>query len=1051
MGQDPVIQQVLAVVSEKTGYPPDMLDLELDVEADLGIDTVKQAEMFAAIREAWGVARDDTIQLRDFPTIGHVVRFVLDRAPEASPETGTSEAGARSEPSPDDEVEAEVLAIIADKTGYPVDMLELDLDLEADLGIDTVKQAEMFAAIREAYGGARDESFQLRDFPTIGHVVRFAVRHRAEAGTSVAAGDEPAAPDAPTLDAAPTSPAIAGDLQAAAALARRVPTPVLRPPLELCKATGVRLSTGSRVVVMCDAEGAGDELCTLLEARGVEVHRLEASLDAAVLSAAIDRWQSDEPLHGIYWLAGLDEAGDISNLSLDDWRRALEHRAKGLYTALRAALPSMSDRAGSFLVAATALGGFHGYDDAGATRPLGGAVAGLCKAFSREQPGALVKVVDFDPKEAVTAMAERLVAETIADPGVVEVGYGRAGHGGASERWTVGLAEQGYHEANAPLELLQDTVFVVTGAAGSIVAAIVADLAKASGGTFYLLDLCAEPDRSNPDLKRLDGDRAELKRELFERLQQTGERVTPALVEREIAKLERDHAALGAIEAIRSAGGTAHYRAVDLLDAQAVEAVIAEVRARHPRVDVLLHGAGLEISHPLAHKEPEEFARVFDVKADGWFNLMKALADVPLGAVVAFSSIAGRFGNAGQTDYSAANDLLCKLCSSLRCTRPETRALAIDWTAWRDIGMASRGSIPLVMERAGIDMLAPEAGIVIIRRELRSADAPSELVVAGGLGVLLDELDETGGLDARQVAASGTALDLQVLGMGQHEGLAAQCELDPKAPFLADHRIDGVPVLPGVMGIEAFAELCEALVPERAIVAIEQVEFAAPFKLYRDEPRTCELRAAFELDGADVVARCELVGKRVLHGQSEPQTTVHFRGRVRLGTPPDGEGREPLDVPTNGSGAVVGSADVYPDVYFHGPSYQVLHRAWGAAERAVGEMAGELPTDVGVDRRTRTAPRWLELCFQTAGLLDLGTRQRLALPQGLEAVRLWRAPAADDEGMRALVVRRADGLFDATVVDGRGLPVLELEGYRSVELPAAVDPARLSQVKEAFH
>ena len=52
--------------------------------------------------------------------------------------------------------------------------------------------------------------------------------------------------------------------------------------------------------------------------------------------------------------------------------------------------------------------------------------------------------------------------------------------------------------------------------------------------------------------------------------------------------------------------------------------------------------------------------------------------------------MAGRFGNLGQTDYSAANDLLCKLASAMRTTRPDTRAIVIDWTAWAGIGMASR-------------------------------------------------------------------------------------------------------------------------------------------------------------------------------------------------------------------------------------------------------------------------------------------------------------------------------------------------------------------------
>ena len=75
-------QRVLAVVADKTGYPPDMLDLELDLEADLGIDTVKQAELFATVREAYAIPRDDQLKLRDFPTLDHVIHFVLERSPK---------------------------------------------------------------------------------------------------------------------------------------------------------------------------------------------------------------------------------------------------------------------------------------------------------------------------------------------------------------------------------------------------------------------------------------------------------------------------------------------------------------------------------------------------------------------------------------------------------------------------------------------------------------------------------------------------------------------------------------------------------------------------------------------------------------------------------------------------------------------------------------------------------------------------------------------------------------------------------------------------------
>ena len=76
---DPVKEKVLALVAEKTGYPVDMLDLDLDLEADLGVDTVKQAEVFASIREAYSIPRDENRKLRDYPTLAHVIRFVYEK------------------------------------------------------------------------------------------------------------------------------------------------------------------------------------------------------------------------------------------------------------------------------------------------------------------------------------------------------------------------------------------------------------------------------------------------------------------------------------------------------------------------------------------------------------------------------------------------------------------------------------------------------------------------------------------------------------------------------------------------------------------------------------------------------------------------------------------------------------------------------------------------------------------------------------------------------------------------------------------------------------
>ena len=154
---------------------------------------------------------------------------------------------------------------------------------------------------------------------------------------------------------------------------------------------------------------------------------------------------------------------------------------------MRALFDSVS-APGTFLVSATTMGGVFGQDEAGATAPLGGGVLGFTKAYKRERPDALVKAVDFGTDATAEHIADALLTETLVDPGIVEVGY-RDGL-----RWTLTFEERPAADGRPGLRLGQDSVFVVTGAAGGITSAIVADLAASSGGTFYLLDLVDAPD-----------------------------------------------------------------------------------------------------------------------------------------------------------------------------------------------------------------------------------------------------------------------------------------------------------------------------------------------------------------------------------------------------------------------------------------------------------------------------------------------------------------------------------------------------------------------------
>src|SRR5262249_47953829 len=154
--------------------------------------------------------------------------------------------------------------------------------------------------------------------------------------------------------------------------------------------------------------------------------------------------------------------------------------------------------------AATRLDGLHGYGPNAATAPLGGAVVGFAKAYKRERQDVLVKAVDFEIGRKTTEPAEALIAETLSDPGVVEVGY----HDGL--RYTVTVEEQPVADGQRGMVLGKDTVFVVTGAAGGITSAIVGDLAAASGGVFYLLDLAPEPAAGDPNVELFRSDREAL-------------------------------------------------------------------------------------------------------------------------------------------------------------------------------------------------------------------------------------------------------------------------------------------------------------------------------------------------------------------------------------------------------------------------------------------------------------------------------------------------------------------------------------------------------------
>jgi hypothetical protein len=358
------------------------------------------------------------------------------------------------------------------------------------------------------------------------------------------------------------------------------------------------------------------------------------------------------------------------------------------------------------------------------------------------------------------------------------------------------------------------------------------------------------------------------------------------------------------------------------------------------------------------------------------------------------------------------------------------------------------------MELAGIDMLLPAAGVPLIRRELTVGATRGEIVIGQRLGVLLNEWDPNGGLDesvAKSPGHSSTAHGLvagSIISASISGGYIVATTLDPhEQPFLHDHQIDGTPVLPGVMGIEAFAEAALCVLPGWQVESIENVNFLAPFKFYRSEPRELRVETRIHPQSDELVADCRLVGHRFLPNQTEPQRTIHFTGRVRLAkqstkSPAVSEMIKP-------EGHVIDSADIYR-LYFHGPAYQVVEKAWWDGKRLIGQWAKSLPANHHPSELpTVMSPRLIELCFQTAGIWELGVQSRMGLPQRVREIYLHRTPTQADGLLYAVLTPDAvSGSFDVDVLDTKGNCYLRLKGYETVALPNGVEPKSVKLLHE---
>jgi acyl transferase domain-containing protein/NAD(P)H-dependent flavin oxidoreductase YrpB (nitropropane dioxygenase family)/acyl carrier protein len=666
--------------------------------------------------------------------------FVTGASP-AAPASATPAAAASPA-----EFEADLLHAVAERTGYPVDMLDMDAHMEADLGIDSIKRIEIFSNLTQRHSlvVAHDEEKMIEDlagFKTLREVVDWYARLLAPENVAMippaveaAPPKKPMAPPSPSDEEVERNVAMQADSQAES-------DPVLSYVVRTRRA---ELAAGMApwplqypVVLVGKPSPLAAALRAVLEAQGCTVRQLVPGLFTRRVDA--DHVEVDfsalEPVARIAELlpAAPQRIGALVNLMGSD---AGDHRhdARALFMLLKVLGPdlrrSAADGAGR-LLNLTAFGGGFGLDGPSAAAADSAGTLGVAKSAAREWGEMRVRCVDAAPTLEPGLLAGQLLAELFAQDGDIEVGLTAEG------RHTIGLEPRPLAPAGLErLTLEPGAVVLVTGGAYGITADLARMLAERYRPRLVLAGRSALTG-DEPEATRAIPDAAGLRAFLGERLRQecavAGGKPRPALVEAELKRILKEREIRANLAALRAAGSSVEYHALDVRDGAAFGALIDDVVARLGRIDGVLHGAGVISDKLIAAKPLDAFDAVFDTKVVPARLLAARLDLARLRFIVFLSSVAGRFGNIGQADYSAANEVLNKLAGQLSHAWPQLHALAINWGPW-DVGMVTDDLRRLYAARS-IRPIAPRAGQRHFLDELaRGPQRQAEVVIASSIG-----------------------------------------------------------------------------------------------------------------------------------------------------------------------------------------------------------------------------------------------------------------------------------------------------------------------------
>ncbi|MCB9469472.1 MAG: SDR family NAD(P)-dependent oxidoreductase [Candidatus Obscuribacterales bacterium] len=892
--------------------------------------------------------------------------------------------------------------IVSERTGYPIEMLDPTLDLEADLGIDSIKRIEIFNSFRKLLPSdfkfelesAIEELAELKTLDAISNWIRnLEIDQIADLAISSSSRSKEvrnALQKLTSIEVDPKQEKASGNSSL-----RRERVILAESTRLLDKENDGSGSMPESVLYIFDdntalADGFIDEFETVLKTRGVRFDKLHTKQ----VSLVFDFIERTRPSWILF--AGAENNSPHMLLQLTKELKALHLKEPNYHPTL---------------IVGTALGGDLLYKKSAYERPTLRSIAnqsaliGMVNTIALELDFIRSFSIDTGPLSS---------GSCLFDLGLAGVSKGEYVLDG--ERVLSPLTVPHVDESDRPKEveplLNESSLVLVTGGARGITAESTIALAREYRCNFLILGQSELPG-PEPALTRGLTDAKEIKALLLEAeseaLNQGTRKSAIREVESAYKRLLKDREIRDNLARIKKYAASVRYHAVDVRNEKELSSCIESIYEVYGSIDGVIHGAGIIEDALISDKSVESFERVFDTKVKAAITLADKLRLDSLKFLCFFSSVVGRTGNPGQIDYVAANQALNKIALHMSAST-ETRVKSIMWGPWKG-GMAPP-ELERVFESFGWGMIAPEAGSKAFLNELK--DDLSEVILVGD--------------PASDKTSAVTVLTSQFTGpVIQPATILTRTPMVLKVPvhitnhvYLEDHKLDSVPVLPMSVALEMILEAATLAFGGRRVMALSDFDIPAGVIFDSDQKNFEVTIEPLDLDSA--MAKVESVGSRgsrKLHHKTRVEFK-YFHDRTKGATTLLGS-RVPFllkeDKLPDFESDLLRVDNIYTNWLFHGPRFQGIQQIEKLAPQGIrGTVKGQAPADclaISGGAQWILDPTLFDSAMQLGAVWARFYSDITCLPTGFNKLHLFETPDRNGATVRVYTV---DKTFDGEVI-----------------------------------